>query len=69
MNDGPFKAHLDAAHAKMEREQDEEVTVKLKGKHLCKIRSLLFPAICNRDKDEVLLREIDQIVFDALQKI
>jgi len=40
--ENPYAAHLAALDAKIAREQETEVRLALKGKHLGRLRALLF---------------------------
>ena len=74
---GPFAAHLEAADAKFAAEQEAEVPVTLKGKHISMLRQLTFERLqLNKSRDtgnpkaeyaeeSELITEIDNILHQA----
>jgi len=71
--DNPYAAHLAEAQAKLEREQETEVRLSLKGKHLGRLRSLLFTEMqhlkAENPAEYELLLEIDKRLHAALQLV
>jgi hypothetical protein len=65
----PYKPHLDAFAEKIAREKEAEVTVTLKGKHISALRALLFAEIQGNPHHDLVISELDRILYDAHQKI
>ena len=68
---GPYDAPLQAAREKMAREDAEVVAVRLTGKQLRLLRRAIFHLTSHGDQDNsyTVYRELDRVLYDALQLI
>lgn len=65
----PYTPHVDAIKAKIAEERKRSTTLTLNHKHISRLRDLLFIEIQSKGEKVDLDREIDNILYEADQKI
>ena len=65
----PYTPHVDAAAAKIAEDNEREATLKLKHKHISRLRDLLFIEIQAKGEKTALDKEIDKILYQADQRL